>query len=739
MNKSIRKIVLPVFFLIPIIHSLAQNRVDSLITSLNKVPEDSTKADLLITIANELRNGDPRKCLDYAGQALALSTKIHLNRGISSSYVLRGSALIGMGKTKEALLELEKATAVCRALKIEKDEAAAFHMKGIICYYNNDFSQALKNYFISMEIRERIGNRLGASDSYNNISLVYQALGKYPEALLYNFKALKIREELKDRELPVSYNNIGNIYELLNDLPKAVESYKAALNAYAAKEDHFGMAQIYNNIGELYARQNDYVKARDNYAEGLKVLEGSDNALITSALLNNSGMMYAGTGDYDQALVYLEKSLDIREANQNNEGIAASNINLGTLYLLKKQPVPASAFFKKALGLSLKTGIVEQTKRSYLGLAQVDSALKDYRAAFEDYKNYILYKDRLINEESTKKTIRSQMQYDFERKESETKTGQEKKDVLAAEELKQQKQQRNYFVAGFVLMLLLTLLILRSYRQKNTANRIIAQQKEEVEQQKHLIEERNKEITDSISYAKRLQEAILPPRKLIDENLPENFVLYKPKDIVAGDFYWMEVAGGTILIAAADCTGHGVPGAMVSVVCSNALNRTVKEFGITEPGKILDKVRELVIETFQKSESEVMDGMDISICAIDRVSHEVKWAGANNPLWYLQEGRIRELKANKQPIGNTENPQPFDTHSVQMKKGDILYLLTDGYADQFGGEKGKKFKHKPFLRLLEKISNAGMKEQAGILDNAIEKWKGNLEQVDDILVMGIKI
>jgi len=270
-------------------------------------------------------------------------------------------------------------------------------------------------------------------------------------------------------------------------------------------------------------------------------------------------------------------------------------------------------------------------------------------------------------------------------------------------------------------------------------NKEVVNQKELVEKQKELVEEKNKDILDSIAYAKRLQDAILPPLSIIRQFFPESFVLYKPKDIVAGDFYWMERQGDNILIAAADCTGHGVPGALVSVICSNALNRTVKEFNITETGRILDKVRELVLETFEKSESNVRDGMDISLCCLNTRTSEIQWSGAYNSLWYIHKGEMHEVPADKQPIGKVDKPQPFNTHNLNLQKGDTLYLFTDGYADQFGGPKDKKFSYKQLEGLLMENSGKAMEEQKKILDGIFNEWKGRLEQVDDILVIGIRV
>lgn len=236
-----------------------------------------------------------------------------------------------------------------------------------------------------------------------------------------------------------------------------------------------------------------------------------------------------------------------------------------------------------------------------------------------------------------------------------------------------------------------------------------------------------------------MQEAILPSQSFINHFILHNFILYKPKDLVAGDFYWAEEISDLFFIAAADSTGHGVPGAMVSVVCSNALNRSVKEFNILETGKILDKTRDLVLETFAKGGNEVKDGMDISLLCIDAKNKQVFWSGANNSLLYISNGSLTEIKADKQPIGKTEFPKPFTTHRIAYQENTHFYLYTDGFADQFGGPKGKKYKQKQFAELLLNVYDNPTQEQMQTINNNFENWKSNLEQVDDVCVIGIKI
>ncbi len=307
------------------------------------------------------------------------------------------------------------------------------------------------------------------------------------------------------------------------------------------------------------------------------------------------------------------------------------------------------------------------------------------------------------------------------------------KDILSEVE-----RTKRIIIGGFLFVLILTGFVLYSYGQSKKANKALAQKNQEIRHQKLLIQEKSQEITDSIIYAKRIQSAILPPNHEVKRLLPNSFILYKPKDIVAGDFYWLEEKDGHILIAAADCTGHGVPGAMVSVVCKNGLSRSVREYKELEPGRILDRTREIVIAEFEKSHEEVKDGMDIALCNI--YENNVKYAGAHNPLWIIRKGAevVEEIKACKQPIGKFHVDKPFVTHEVKMNPGDTIYFFSDGYADQFGGEKGKKFKSGRFKKLLLSIQDQSMDQQKKVIDQRFEEWKRDLEQLDDLCVIGIR-
>ena len=281
---------------------------------------------------------------------------------------------------------------------------------------------------------------------------------------------------------------------------------------------------------------------------------------------------------------------------------------------------------------------------------------------------------------------------------------------------------------------------------------------EKLEHSYHEIVEQKKDLEDSIRYAQRIQNAILPPEQLRQRILPNSFVLYKPKDIVSGDFYWMDEKEEKAFFSVVDCTGHGVPGAFMSIVGYNGLNRAMGDHNKVLPGEILDDLNDTVTGSLRQQEDEnaVKDGMDLALCSIDLKKRELKYAGANNPLYIVRsvnepnlegkevtitndEHNLFEYKADKQPIGSYLEHTNFTTHTIQLKKGDTVYIFSDGFADQFGGERGKKFKYKPFKQLLLANQHKPMEIQRNILAEAIESWRGQLEQIDDICIIGVRV
>ncbi|MBA3663287.1 MAG: tetratricopeptide repeat protein [Bacteroidetes bacterium] len=612
--------------------------------------------------------------------------------------------------------------------------ANAFNNSAVLANQDGNYEKALGDNNTGLKIRQDIHDLDGVSQSLNNIGFIYFEHGNIAKAFEYLEKSLKIRLQLKDkRTIAEAYNNMAGLYDSQGDTARAHELFEKSLQIRREIKDKTGLASSLSNLAAFYDDQGNTVKALEYYKESLLINEQLNNKSIIATVYNNVGQIYLHKPDFDSAMTYFQRSYSIYNQLQNNEGMAYSLQNLASLMYYKKDYSKVIEYGEQSLKISQALGFPELIGASTSLLSRVYKKLNKPARALEMYELFIRMRDSLSNKANREAALRAQFQYDFEKKEVIIKEKQEQERILAYE-----KNSRMKIIIGFVIggLLLVVIFSISIYNRL----KITQKQKTIIEEQKQLVDEHQKEILDSINYAKRLQEAIFPPLEEIKKYLPEHFILYLPKDIVAGDFYWFEQKDDHVFIAAADCTGHGVPGALVSVVCSNALNRTVLEFGLTDPGQILDKTRELVVSTFAKSgDNNVKDGMDISLCCIHTKTNEVLWAGANNPLWYLQNNILCEIKADKQPIGKTENAKPFTTHRVQLNKNDQLYIFTDGFSDQFGGPKGKKFKYKQLNDILVSSAQKQMSQQKEILHSAFIEWKGKLEQVDDVCVIGIKI
>ena len=578
------------------------------------------------------------------------------------------------------------------------------------------------------------------TNALNTIGASYQVKGNYLKAIEFYQQSLKIREELKDQKgVSSSLANIGSIYISIRDFNKALDYQQRGLKL--AEEINMGI--IYNNLF-------DYKKALDYNHLSLVLYNELKDKQGIAASNANIGNTYSNMGDYTKALIYQMRSLALANEIGDKQGESTSLSTIGKSYMKQKRYAIALNYLLEAKKIAVESEDIASEREAADVLYETYKEMGNSSKALENYERYIILKDSITKEDKQKEITNKELEYQYEKKAAadSIRNLEERKvkDALIYAnnvQIEQDKKQKWTLYGGVFLLIVFGGIMYNRFRITSKQKNIIEIKNKETEVQKEIIEEKQKEILASISYAKRLQEAILPPQSLIKQFLPDSFFFYKPKDIVAGDFYWLEVTNHSddelVLFAAADCTGHGVPGAMVSVVCSNALNRTVKEFGIIDPGEILDKVSELVVETFEKSESEVNDGMDISLCSFNKKTSELKWSGANNPLWIIRRNALLEYKPNKQPIGKVDIPLPFITHSVQLQKNDTIYIFTDGYADQFGGEKGKKFKLSSLQELLLAKCHLSMREQLEAVEQTLKNWQGNIDQVDDILIIGIKV
>jgi len=586
----------------------------------------------------------------------------------------------------------------------------------------------------------------------HNIGYIHKQRGAIPDALIYYHRSFKIREENNDLTgMASSLTNIGVIYLRQGDTTKALDNYYQGFELRKKTESKSGMAVCLNNIGYIYKDQKKYDKAMELYSQSLALYEEIGHEKGIAMIYNNMGSIYDKQGNTAKGLDYLLRSIQMKEEIGYQRGVATSMANVGNIYFDNGQFDKAKSYGLKSMAVGSKIGYPSQIEAAAELLSKVYEKDGKYKKAYEMYKLRITMRDSVVSEKNQSLAAQQKFKYAYEKqaaadsiKSAEAKKVTDAQIEAQKAQIKQAQVQQYALYGGVTILILFGGFMYNRFRVSTRQKRIIEEQKLIVENARDLLTEKNTEITDSIQYAKRIQNAILPSSTIVKENLEESFILYKPKDIVAGDFYWLEpvMPSGkpkkkTILFAAADCTGHGVPGAMVSVICNNALNRSVKEYGLLDPGKILDKTCEIVVQEFEKSDEEVKDGMDIALCSLK--GNKLQYAGAHNPLWIIRKGEIIETKANKQPIGQFDNPEPYRTYSFDLEQGDSLYIFSDGYVDQFGGEKGKKFKTKAFRELLLSIQDKSMEEQKTIIDESFETWRGSLEQIDDICIIGVRV
>ena len=583
-----------------------------------------------------------------------------------------------------------------------------------------NLDEALNAYFTAVTLTDSIGNDTLLAEVYRTIGTKYKNAKNAFLAIKYLNESLAISTKLSDSlGILNSCMTMGNAYKNINNYDSALYFYDRSLIISNLTNYPRGTAGNYNNIGKVYLRQDSFDVALDYFFLALEINQAEKNEEWVSYNYNNIGKAFYKIEKYDQAIVYLNKSIEIKDRLNYQEGKVPTLLWLSEVY----------------------------EKKGY------------YRLAYNNLLEHVELKGSLQDAERLKMADELEARFQNEKKEAQINAleaeqslqqlviASQTKDLEHQEELRAKEANLIYALGFIMLSLLVTIIVFwRNNRQKKkyneqleTKNSEIEKVNSEIEEARVDLERKNKEVTDSINYAKRIQAAILPSEKTLETHLNAAFVLYLPKDIVAGDFYWTEHVADTILFAVADCTGHGVPGAMVSVICHNALNSCINQLGLTDPGEILDETTKLVLKQFEKSEQEVRDGMDIALCSFNVKTRELKFSGANTPLWVVRNEEVLKYKATRQPVGNHTTRVNFDTHVIPVQKGDWLYMSSDGFSDQFGGDRGKKFFNKRFRELLLSISKKSVKEQSNHLKTTFEGWKQDYEQVDDVCVMGARV
>ncbi|MCK5029335.1 MAG: response regulator [Bacteroidales bacterium] len=566
-----------------------------------------------------------------------------------------------------------------------------------------------------------------------------------------------------------------------------IEQLQSEIQKFEVERNTTQQAASLNKLAYLYWENENFDKAITTFSQSLEINKTIKNLNGVKSLLYNIGLIYADKEDYSNALINFNEGVKIAKQLNQKEGIYTGLMNKASVLksllknqeainslneaLIYAQELNSQKLIRTCYGMLAENyeiiGDSENTMKYFEMFASIDKHIKKEQIKEIEAKSNervrIAQNEKVQSEQALSEKTNQLSETQQTLKESEEKTKQQKLELDIKElsikekeaQLKNEKLIRYGVSVILIVILLFSLLIYKQFRAKKAANKKLAEQnqqisnqKSEIESQRDLANQQKKDITDSIEYAKRIQTALLPPLNFIKRNLPEHFILFKPRDIVSGDFYWMMNKDSKIIIAAADCTGHGVPGAFMSMLGTAFLNEIVtkiienKHIYSLQANEILNQLRDYIIKSLHQTgaENESKDGIDMALCIIDSEKQKLQFAGAHNPLYIINNNEIRIIKGDRMPVSIHQNAhKSFKNHEIDFEENDIIYIFSDGYYDQIGGPKNRKFMSRNFQTLLMDIHKKPMEIQQQMLDKAFEDWKGDNIQLDDILVIGIKL
>lgn len=654
-----------------------------------------------------------------------------------------------MGDYDKAMEYYQKCLEIHKKNKNNSGISTSLHNIGMVYDEKGDFEKAIDYYTQSLKIKEMIGDDDEISSTLNNLALIYQNQGLLAKAIEYHTRCLKINEKKGDKsKIARNLMNIGNIYTEQNDFKKSEEFHNKSLKLKEEIGDLRGAAYSYNNLAILYSKQGDFKKAIEFSQRSLTIREKIGDKKGIAYSLQNIGSNYQDMNEYKKSNEFLNRSLQILKEIDDKYSIAALLVSLAINYGNQDLYSEAIKYSKEALQIAEKTKDLFVTRDAFNVLYETYKKQGKNADALRMHELFIQMKDSIDSEENQREVINQQYKYTYEKQATADSITNAKQMELKNLELDKKqteiKAKRNIqyaLLAGLILVIVFSVFIYNRFKITQKQKAVIEIQKSEVEKQRHIIEEAHKEIKDSINYAERIQRSFLATKQFLDENLKDYFILFKPKDVVSGDFYWAgKLTNGNFAIVTADSTGHGVPGAIMSLLNITSLEKAIESE--TSPSEILNKTRKLIIERLKKDGTTDggKDGMDCSLCIYNFNQKKLFVSAAHNPVWIVRNKEVIEIKPDKMPVGKHDRQDiPFTEHEIDLQEGDIVYTLTDGFPDQFGGEKGKKFMSKNLREHLTNNAHLPLQSQNELLQNTFSDWKGSLEQIDDVCVIGIKI
>jgi len=582
----------------------------------------------------------------------------------------------------------------------------------------------------NLELAQKIGYKRGEAMALCGLGEFHNARGTYGMALESLIPAAKIYEQLKDfKKASATYNSIGNTYLGLNNYEKALEFYKLSYDQAETANSKLAKATSAVGIANIYMKQGKFAEAISELMYSKAVYENSNKDFYSAFVYANLAEAYCEMKELDSATYYARKALPLMEKENSRYGVSLVNMTLGNIDFAKDKLNSALNYYFKTLQISEEDKAVDNQKNVCLQIFKLFEKKNNPAQALAYYKKFTNLKDSIYNAESRNSLFELQTKYDSDAKEKENKLLQQ--DKMIAKKSAQNSRILLYFIIGvLILVAVFTYISLKNLKKQKHMNVVLQQQKE-------LVEQSRKEILDSIMYAKRIQTTILAHRDFINNHLSNNFVYFKPKDIVSGDFYWAYKKNNLFYLAVCDSTGHGVPGAFMSLLSISFLNEAIGEKNILKPNEVFNYVRQKLIDAISREGQK--DGFDGVLLCVNKDNNEITYSAANNRPVVVTNNVLKELESDRMPVGYGEKKEEFKLHSIKLQKDDTLYLFTDGYADQFGGPKGKKLMYKKLHEFLVNISNQSFESQTEALGANFDSWKGNLEQVDDVCVIGLRV
>lgn len=750
--KTLKQITLLFFVFVSAI-ALAQDEgeiIKNLKKRLSKQKtQDTAYANTLNNLAWEYGFINPDISQQYCKQALALSLKIKFKEGEAEAYGQMGNNYRSYTSFDSALFFHNKSLEIRRAQ--QNNQKVISSLINIANVYNQkgDISTAIIKYNEAILLAENEKFYKAALVAYTNLAEAYRQAGLQQKSLTALDKAITINKQLKDTlQDSYLYSTIAVLQQEMDNIKEAKLNAEKALALLNNNPNLFLKATLLHNLGSYCNEAGDNQKALDYFNKALEIETKLQDSVSMGMTYNSMSIAYQRMNLPDFSLAFAEKARTIAAQSKDSATYFNSSLVIADVYAQRKE-------FNRALSYALeaqqmvktitnKTNIFEM----YTSLANIYNGLgiQDKRAAC--LEQVILYRDSILSEANKKETARMTIEMDVYGKEKEIEL-LNKTTQLNEAEISKQKTAKTLISGIAALFGIIIIITIFFYLKIRKSNIIINKQKERVEQQneiissqKLLVEEKQKEIIDSINYAKRIQNAVLTNEEVWNKVSKKHFILFKPKDIVSGDFYWAyNTPNNRSVFALADCTGHGVPGGFMSMLGNSFLNEIVVENKIFDAATILNKLREKIIHALeQKGEEQRKDGMDIALCVWNKVTNTLDFAGANNALMIVRNGLLTEVKPDKMPIGKYINDdKKFTANTIELKEGDCIYMTTDGFPDQFGGQNGKKFKYKQLEDLLVANHTKPFDEQGEILSGSFENWKGSLEQIDDVCVIGIGV